>query len=593
MTLRAIAGLGGLNLLVLLVGSAGLWGFGAVRRWTDFVRLAGVAYLLGLAACMVTLTLQLVVGVPIVAATGLLTLVGLGAGGLVLGWRRRVGTPARRQSSLLPRLTLLGAMSVAGVAAYYAGLFRAARLQSTLGEWDGWWFWVPKAKAIYYFGDLDPDLLVFLANQSYPPGLPAFHALAFHAMGSPDDVTLHLQYWIYAVGFTAALAGLLATRVRQNILLPLLLPLLLTPSFVNRSTTTYADLPLGYLVAVAAVLVYLWLHERRGWQLVVATVLLSGAAVTKREGLLLAACVVLAGLAASWSTRRSAWPRLLASGLVVSALAVPWVLWRVGQGLHGDAPSAGPLGGFDDSERAWPTVRLVVATLVDNEFWLLVPAVALVATALVLAVRAWSGAIYTLTFTCLAAAVSTWAIWSVPTFPLSQDDSVNPIVRLTGTSVLVLAALTPLLLESAWRATSRDAVRAPSAIASVLDWRSRGAWAVVLVALLAYPASMVVGYAGMTLPGGGPRFPASSDCVSRPAGDERVRVVLAYASSYPEANDMQRRARSAGLPATRVAQDGCGRVRVFVDDVATSESKPVLDAARSAGFEPGVESDPD
>ncbi len=591
MTLRAIAGLGGLNVLVLVAGSVLLWGLGAVRWWTDLVRLAGVAYLLGLASLMVALTLELVVGVPIGAASGAVTVVGIGVAGLVLGWRRRVEPPARRQaSSRLPRLTLLAGLSVAGIVAYFAGMFRAARLSSTLGEWDGWWFWVPKAKAIYFFGDLDPQLLAFLTNPSYPPGLPAFHSLAFQAMGSPDDVTLHLQYWVYAVAFTAALVGLLATRVRQNILFPLVLPLLLTPSFVTRGTWTYADLPLGYLVAVAAVLVLLWARERQGWQLVVATVLLSGAAVTKREGVLLAGCVVLAGFAASWTTRRSAWPRLAASGLAVVALALPWVIWRVANGLPSDAPGGGPLGGLTYSERGWPTVRLVVTTLFDTEFWLLVPAVAAVATVLALAARYWAGAIYASTFACAAAVVATGAIWSVPTFPISQDDSVNPIVRLTGTSILVLAALTPLLLENAWRASSREAARGPGAIGAVLDWRSRGAWVFVLVLVLAYPVSIAVGYSGKGLPGGLPRFPSEQDCRPAPVAGEEARLVVGHAGSYPAAHALAKQAQDAGVGPVAVAQDGCGGVRVSVDAIATvAEAERLADRLRAVGLEPTLE----
>ena len=586
-----MAGLGGLNLLVLAAGATVLWALGAVRWWIDLVRLAGVAYLLGLASVMVALTLELVVGVPIGAVTGAVTLVGIGAAGLVLGWRRRVDVPARRRSTpLLPRITLLAALSVAGVVVYYAGMFRAARLSSTLGEWDGWWFWVPKAKAIYYSGDLDPELLGFLGNASYPPGLPAFHSLAFQAMGSPDDVTLHLQYWVYAVGFTAALAGLLATRVRQNILLPLLLPLLLTPSFVTRGTWTYADLPLGYLVAVAALLVLLWVHERQAWQLVVATVLLSGAAVTKREGLLLAACVVLAGLAASWASRRWAWPRLVGSGIVVLALALPWVIWRVTHELPSDLPSAGPLGGLDDGERALPTIRLVVTTLFDFEFWLLVPAVALIATVLALFVRYWSGAVYAVTFVCTAGVVAFWAILSVPTFPISQDDSVNPIVRLTGTSILVLAALTPLLLENAWRTASADDGRGRGAIGSALDWRSRSAWAIVLAAVLVYPASMVVGYSGKGLPGGLPTFPSAEGCRPAPVDGAEVRLVVGHVASYPAAQKLAKRARDAGAAPVEVAQDGCGGVRVSVDAIPTvAEAEVLADRLRPAGLDPTFE----
>ena len=40
-----------------------------------------------------------------------------------------------------------------------------------------------------------------LPEQSYPPLVPALEAAAFHFMGAPDVVTLHLQFWFLLVGF--------------------------------------------------------------------------------------------------------------------------------------------------------------------------------------------------------------------------------------------------------------------------------------------------------------------------------------------------------------------------------------------------------
>ena len=49
------------------------------------------------------------------------------------------------------RLTVPTAVFAALVIVYFEALFRSGRLAG-LFEWDGWAFWVPKAKAIYYFG---------------------------------------------------------------------------------------------------------------------------------------------------------------------------------------------------------------------------------------------------------------------------------------------------------------------------------------------------------------------------------------------------------------------------------------------------------
>lgn len=594
MTLRAIAGLVAFNLGVLGVGSAILWGLGAVRWGTDLARLAGVAYLLGLAASMVVLTLELVLGVPVDLVTSAVSLAFLAAAGLVFGMRRRRVRPALRPPGWrFPRISVFGAVFVAGIVVLLESLFRAARLSSILAEWDGWWFWVPKAKAIYFFGGLDPELLQLIPRPSYPPGLPAIHAVAFEAMGAADDTTLHLQYWFYVVGFVGALAGLLAPRVRPNVLYPLLLVALLAPSFVARFTWTYADLPLGYFIAVAALLVFLWIEERRGWYLPAAAVLLSGAMLTKREGILFAACVLLAGLVASWSERRATLPRLAVCGLVAFALALPWRIWLVNHGLPSDASGAGLLGTFTHLERAWPSVKLVVTTLLDPDLWLLAPVVIAIAIVLASLAGARRASIYAGGFAVGAIAVASWIIWSDASLPITQDDGENPIVRLTGTSILVLLSLTPLLLERAWsgRGELRIPVRAIAA-ADAFAARSLAAWAIVAVAAFAYPASMLIGYSGQTLPGGWPRFPSTSDCVSAPVPGQPVRLVVGYAGSYPEANTLRERAVAVGLQRPKVSQDGCGRLRVFLDDVPSAAAgAALLERAGSGGLDATLELD--
>ena len=53
------------------------------------------------------------------------------------------------------------------------------------------------------------------------------------------------------------------------------------------------------------------------------------------------------------------------------------------------------------------------------------------------------------------------------------------------------------------------------------------------------------------------------------------------------------RAVAAGLADVEVAQDGCGRLRVFVDDVSSSNAARALSVARAAALEPTVEADTD
>ena len=236
-------------------------------------------------------------------------------------------------------------------------LFRADRLAGIAREWDSWANWVPKSYSKNPPGRLDLDFLALSPQLgSYPPGPTMTQAAAFHAMGSADTVTLHVQYWFFAAAFVVAVIGLLSQRVHQAILFPLLLAFLVAPSFLDWVTTVYADVPMGYFVALSALLVFLWIDERKAWHLTAGTVFLSGAMLTKREGILFAACVLFAGFAASFADRRRLWPRLLAAGLAAYALVLPWTIWFTAQGLPATGFDTGYVGVVSSLDRVWPAL---------------------------------------------------------------------------------------------------------------------------------------------------------------------------------------------------------------------------------------------
>jgi len=592
-TLRAIGGLLVYNLFILGAGAGVLWGVRGWRWWTDFVRLVGVAYLLGLSALMILMTSEIVLGIPIGAMTMVLSGAALVALGVVVGRLRGFTTPGLRPPGWrFPGISLFAALFLGGIVVYLESLFRADRLSGVALEWDSWAFWMPKAKELYASGRLEPEFLVLVQQlPSYPPGLATIQAGAFHAMGSADTVTLHVQYWFFAIGFAAAVIGLLAQRVRQAILFPLLLAFLVAPSLLQWITTVYADLPLGYLVAVAALLVILWIEEKEPWQLAAATVLLSGAMVTKREGLLFAACLLLAGLAASFADRRQLWRRLVAAVLIAFVLVLPWRIWFTAHGLPGDGPDTGYGAAFSHLDRVWPALELSVATLFEQELWHFAPVLAAVAVVLALLAGEWRIPLYAGTFVIAATVASTWVFWSNLGLPLTQVDWASR--RYAGTTVLVLAVLTPLLLQRAW-STEPASGPAESPGPDALFRPSRVAWVVVLLAALSHPGSMLVGYAGSGLPGARPSFPGAAGCVAAPVAGANVRLVVGYADSYPEATAMRERARAAGLGAAEASQDGCGRLRVYVDDLPTTAAAQALVAeAQAAGLRPTVELDPD
>lgn len=403
------------------------------------------------------LVVELVVGIPLslgsILATGAVI---SGAGLLASRLRKRPGPRALPRSSV-DRLAITTALFVAAVVVYVEATFRFARLHG-LYSFDAWHFWVPKAKAIYFFGDFDEQLFSSLPHPSYPPLVPTLEAAAFHFLGSADVVTLHVQFWFLLAGFVAAVAGLLSTRVPPLLLWPFLLLVLGAPRIAgDYLVAPQADFVLDYFFALGALLVALWLLEREAWQLPTATILLAGTALAKRDGYLLAACVVAAALTASARDRRFAWPRLGLCAAVVLAAWVPWQAWFRWRGLSPEGPGGGTLGIFHHLDRAWPSLRLTLSTLFDYGLWLLVIPLALAAIALALAAGARRLPVYAALLYGFSALGFVWTTWAFVENPITKDESVNPIIRLSGSLVLASAALTPLLLTSAWRGSDDGA----------------------------------------------------------------------------------------------------------------------------------------
>ena len=451
MTVRAILGLAALNGAYAVLGMTLLWAIRGLSRWSDVVRLAGLGYLLGLAAFGVVWTQLLVVGVPLDGWTLVLSLVlGTAAAASVAVLLRRerphgLGDPARHASTGGVLVTA-GGIALAGL--LLEVMFRSARLQS-LQAYDAWAFWVPKAKAIYYFGGLDHQLFTTLANPTYPPVVPILDAAAFHAMGSADVSTFHLQYWFLVLGATAAIAGCLYRHVPAWLLWPSLLLVLTVPRVASGLLVPQADVLVDVLFVVGVLLLVLWLRDGRGWRLAAVAVLLAGAGLTKREGLLFAAAALGVGLAASFGRRRAVWPLLLVVSALVAVAALPWRLWYSRQGIGGEAPTDVGAGGSVD--RMLDALRLSFDVLFDTTLWSVVPIVALVAVGAAFVwgdrrVAAFLAAVLTLVF--LGGA---WVTYAFRELPITADEALNPIVRYTGAIVLLAAVGTPLLLASVWR----------------------------------------------------------------------------------------------------------------------------------------------
>jgi hypothetical protein len=456
MSIGSLLGLVWLNALFLVGGLALLWWIRGFATWSEVARLAGLAYIGGVAVVGTTWTLLVIVGVPFPGWTVLAVPAAAIALGLVGAVRAGRARP-RRSALALGRGAFVSAVGIAATGLLLEAMFRGARL-SGLYWWDAWAFWVPKAKILYLWGGLDKELFSTLPGSGYPPLVPVLDAAAFHAMGSADVVTLHIQYWLFGVGFVWALAGLLAEHVPSWILWPFVLLMIVAPRIGPRFFITEADLLLDVLFALAALLLVLWVRDRAPWRLIATAVLMSAMVSTKREGLLLVAVLVVSAALVSLREWRYALPRIGVVVFVVAAVAAPWRIWYVANGIKGEAPT----DPTPDLDRLWPSVRLALDVLFSSDYWSVIVPVAIGAIVLAALARQFVFAGFAGAAVLLVIAGGAWITWAIPELPITEDLGGNPIVRYMGAAALLCVATSPLLIASAWSAaTHTNDGRAP------------------------------------------------------------------------------------------------------------------------------------
>ena len=306
---------------------------------------------------------------------------------------------------------------------------------------------------------LDEQVFTTSAGPTYPPLLPILDAAAFHAMGASTS-----SRSTSSSGSSLARSGRGARRLPVPPR-PGLAPLaarsslvLVVPRFGERLLTPQADVLVDVFFVVAALLVALWLRDRRR----LAARGRRGA--PRRRGAHEARGHPVRG--ASWSSRGSsrrgaAAPRLAAARRRGARRrgcgGVPWRLWyrrarpeRRGARRPRPRRERRPRG-----RRAAPLARRPLRD------------VALVARAARRFARARrrrsSGATAAWAPTSRSSSASAflggvWVDRLVRGLPITADEAVNPIVRYTGAIVLLAAAAMPLLLASVWRRAGGRAV---------------------------------------------------------------------------------------------------------------------------------------
>lgn len=448
--MRALLGLVVFNALLLLLGLALLRGLRPTPR-PGLVASVGVAYMLGVSLLIIVGTVEIVLGIaikPIPLALGCLaavTAIALVSRRAALDERSPAGVAeaSRSRPGLLAIVVLAGAGAALGT--YLAALFAAARV-SPAHEWDGWWVWTIRAKAVFYDGTIDAGTLL-AGYSSYAPGLSLLYGVAMEAMASADAVTLHVQNWFFALGFVGALAGLLFARARPWIAAPAVLLVATIPALRGEALLIHADALLAYQVAVAVVLLLAWLEERAPWLYFTGALLLTSALLTKRDGLLFVACVLAALFVASWWERRWAWPRLAGASLGLGAIGALW--WLAPQRLADAAPSGGIWSVVDDPGRFLAAIGLTLETVFDSSSTSLVGALVVMAVLLAALTGGRRLVAFTVAFGMLAVIGIAGTIAAELAFEISRDPVESSIGRLVITPLVVLGSVLALLLESA------------------------------------------------------------------------------------------------------------------------------------------------
>lgn len=451
-----LIGLLALNLLFLLSGAFLLWALRGWRTWTELVELAGVAYMLGIGAVCVAATVLLAAGGTLSTWAILLLVVVVSAVGLAAGALRKQPIPRIRGSWTLPRSRSgWAALGLAGLTVFLAAASFRAAYHAPVVAWDAWAFWIPKAKAIYFFGGLDPQLFRTLPGPSYPLLVPALDAMDFHFMGSADATLLAVQYWLLFWGFAVAVAGLLRQLVRPALVWLFLALGAVLPEVDHRLFQLMADWPLDIFFVLAALTLVCFFRTGEAWLLGVYGVALAAMLATKREGMLLAACLILGTLVATaWRHRRATFA-IVGIALAAYAVNLPWRLWWTSRHLGSDMPDNG-LGHFaGDTSRILPGLRLVLELLFNYHLWLVPIPIAMAAAVIGMSTRERELPVLYLVVCALAIVGFAWVIWSDPSLPISTKPSLTPIPRAVGAIALLSIVIAPLLLDLLLRGGAR------------------------------------------------------------------------------------------------------------------------------------------
>lgn len=242
---------------------------------------------------------------------------------------------------------------------------------------DAWAIWTFKAVALTETSGFPSQFLAapqYAAfHPEYPLLLPLFESLHFRAAGTNNTQAVHGWIWLLLCSWVWASAYVGSRVARPQVWAPVLLLAIAGSGLYNGTLTAYADMPVAFFLGTGALLVGLWIAERRPAELALGVLMLAAAASIKNEGLMGAFVVIGAAvIVAAFARRRDElWPLALAVGGLFTVV-VPWRIWVGSNHIYsaidfGKAVRPGYVA--DRLERFWPSVKRIAAELTSAGAW--------------------------------------------------------------------------------------------------------------------------------------------------------------------------------------------------------------------------------
>ncbi len=230
-----------------------------------------------------------------------------------------------------PRLAVVAGTAVMALQVAVAAL---GAIRAPFGSWDAWSFWELKARMFAAGGpprDYFHDPVIVYTHPDYPLNLPLAEAALLRIPGPAGAYAAALL----GVALFAALLLLFRHGLRRlygSATAALGTAILaLVPALPLQAAGGDADVPVAAYAGAATLYLLLWWRKRRPIDAVLAGLLAGGAAWTKREGLPIAALVLLAfAVGEALARGKPARDRVGAvafASLAAALVLAPWLLF--------------------------------------------------------------------------------------------------------------------------------------------------------------------------------------------------------------------------------------------------------------------------